>query len=227
MKLGREVVSGQQVDTLQAVGRHVPRGSGVRAQQAADTRARVFAAALAALSDPTPQLWSMDAIAAAAGVTRMTVHNHFGSRTTLIEAVLDHVVTRDRIDHLFDGTEQLDPADALRSVIAGTCSLWHAERPLLQRLFAAAYTEPAVAVLLARRESWRRDQLTALLRRTTPALHRDAAMLDLLVAVTSFPTYHQLRPGEQKPKAAARLLDRLAQTLLNGAAGNSSPPAGS
>jgi AcrR family transcriptional regulator len=156
----------------------------------------------------------METVAAAAGVTRMTVYNQFGSRTALIEAVLDQVVARDRMDQLVDGTGELDPAEALHAALVTTCRFWRAERPLLRRLFAVAYAEPPVAALLARREGWRRDQFAALLDRAAPALRDNSGLLDLLVAVTSFPAYDHLGPTADAPDLAADLLHRLIRQLV-------------
>jgi AcrR family transcriptional regulator len=191
------------------------RGTGARARAAADSRARVLAAARAVLSDPATPAWGMETIAAAAGVTRMTVYNQFGSRTAVIEAVLDQVVARDRMDRLVDGTSGLDPAAALHAALLTTCRFWHAERPLLRRLFAVAYTEPAVEALLARREGWRRDQLGSLLGRADPALAADGALLDVVVAVTSFAAYDRLAATADAPDAAADVLHRLLVTAVD------------
>ena len=190
------------------------RGTGARGRAAADSRARVLAAARAVLSDPACPAWGMETVAAAAGVTRMTVYNQFGSRTSLIEAVLDQVVARDRMDQLVDGTSELDPAEALHAALMTTCRFWRAERLLLRRLFAVASAEPAVAALLARREGWRRDQFAALLDRAAPALGDNNALLDLLVAVTSFPAYDHLGATADAPDLAADLLYRLIRPLV-------------
>jgi AcrR family transcriptional regulator len=191
----------------------VGRGTGVRARASAESRARVLDAARAVLSDPAGDAWGMETVAVAAGVTRMTVYNQFGSRTALIEAVLNQVVARDRMDQLVDGTSELDPADALHAALVTTCRFWQTERPLLRRLFATAHTEPAVAELLARREGWRRDQLGSLLGRVSPVLAEDSAVLDVVVAVTSFPAYDRLGATADTPDAAAVLLHRLISGL--------------
>lgn len=201
------------------------RGTGVRARATAESRARVLDAARAVLSDPATDAWGMETVAAAAGVTRMTVYNQFGSRTAVIEAVLNQVVARDRMDQLVDGTSELDPVDALHAALVTTCRFWHAERPLLRRLFATAYTEPAVAELLARREGWRREQLGSLLGRVSPALREDGALLDVVVAVTSFPAYDRLGPTADAPEAAADVLHRLLGPAVPGPAGASPPRA--
>jgi AcrR family transcriptional regulator len=46
----------------------------------------VLPAARAVLSDPALPAWSIETVESAAGVTRMTVYNQFGSRAALIEA---------------------------------------------------------------------------------------------------------------------------------------------
>jgi AcrR family transcriptional regulator len=189
-------------------------GTGVRARAAAESRARVLEAARAVLSDPAGRSWGMGTVAAAAGVTRMTVYNQFGSRTAVIEAVLDQVVARDRMDRLVEGTSELDPPDALHAALVTTCRFWQAERPLLRRLFDVAHTEPAVAALLARREGWRRDQFGSLLGRADPALGEDGAVLDVVVAVTSFPAYDRLGDTAEAPEVAADLLHRMLGGLL-------------
>lgn len=195
------------------------RGTGVRARATAESRARVLDAARTVLSDPAGDAWGMETIAAAAGVTRMTVYNQFGSRTAVIEAVVDQVVARDRMDRLVDGTSELEPLDAVRAALVTTCRFWHAERPLLRRLFATAYTEPAVADLLARREGWRREQLGSLLGRVDAALREDDALLDVVLAMTSFPAYDRLAATAAAPDAAADVLHRLLAPALSGPAG--------
>jgi AcrR family transcriptional regulator len=49
-------------------------------------RASVLPATRAVLSDPALPAWSIETVESAAGVTRMTVYNQFGSRAALIEA---------------------------------------------------------------------------------------------------------------------------------------------
>lgn len=183
----------------------------------ATTREDVIAAARAVLSAREPATWSMSSVADAAGVTRMTLYNQFGSRVKLVEAVLTEVVARDRMDRLVEGTSACVPGDALRSVIATTCRFWHSERHLLRRLFSDAYADADLSRLLARREGWRRDQFVTILERAGAELHPDVeprSAADLLVAVTSFPTYDRLGAVANRPLHAAALLERCLTGVL-------------
>jgi AcrR family transcriptional regulator len=175
----------------------------------------VLQAARTVLGDPDPAPWSMETVAAAAGVTRMTVYNQFGSRAALIEAVLDEVVSRDGMDRLVGATHELPPTVALEQALLTTCDFWHTERPLLRRLFATSYSEPALAELLDRREGWRREQLGALVGRIDARHGDDQDLLDLLVAATSFPTYDRLSLDHRSPDGVAELVTRLAHALLH------------
>ena len=160
----------------------------------------------------------MESVATAAGVTRMTVYNQFGSRLALVDAVLDQVVARDQLDRLVEGTQAMEPDAAIRTAVHTTCRFWETERPLLRRLFAAAYTEPTIDDMLHRREQWRRDQFTALLRRLESHRESDDAQLSavahLLTAMTSFPTYDHLVAALDIPDTVTQLVDQLVAALV-------------
>ncbi|WP_404558819.1 TetR/AcrR family transcriptional regulator [Bradyrhizobium niftali] len=52
---------------------------------------------------------SLDAVAKAANVTRLTVYNQFGSRRGLLEAVFDDIARRGRLGRLDDAVDDPDP----------------------------------------------------------------------------------------------------------------------
>ena len=67
--------------------------SSVRTAAAAEKRDRVLKAAAKALrQDASIAHFSLDSVAKAAGVTRLTVYNQFGSRRGLLEAVFDELL---------------------------------------------------------------------------------------------------------------------------------------
>ncbi|MDQ1708855.1 MAG: hypothetical protein QOG49_240 [Frankiaceae bacterium] len=192
------------------------RADGVRAQSVARTVTTIVDAARGVLSDPAPTAWSMEAVALEAGVTRATVYNHFAAKTDLIEAVLDVVVARDRMDRLVEVADGLDPVAGLQRAVSQTCRFWHAERPLLRRLFAAAYADRAVDELLQRREGWRRDQLATMLSRVGKRSGVDPRRYtDVLLALTSFPAYDRLVGPHGRPRTAAAALNRVVAQLLS------------
>src|SRR5947209_17984365 len=88
--------------------------SSVRSAAAATSRARVVAAAAALLrQDGGIAGFSLEAVARAAGVTRLTVYNQFGSRRGLLEAVFDEIAARGGLTRLPGVLQMADARAAL------------------------------------------------------------------------------------------------------------------
>ena len=149
---------------------------------------------------------TLEAVAAAAGVTRVTVYNQVGSRDGLLDAVLTDLTGRAGMDRLLTATR--GDTDPLAGVIRRTCRFWHGERPVLRPLFAMAAAEPALAANLARREGWRRDQFAKL-------VGGDADTLSGIVAVPSFPAYDALGVLADHPRRAAAVVLRMVRALVD------------
>ncbi len=182
-----------------------------RALSTAATREAVIAAARTLLAAGDWQRFTLDAVAKAAGVTRVTVYNQVRSKAGLLDAVLADVVERAGMDQLLTDTGDRTGREALAFVVGRTCAFWHAERAVLRPLFGLAAIDPDIAANLERRERWRADQLDRLLDRLVH-VRPHPTVLAGLVAVTSFPTYDAL--GSLDPVAAADLVLRLATSLL-------------
>lgn len=98
---------------------------------------------------------------------------------------LDHPTEAELAEVLGDGGRGMPVSSVSSDASRGASASAASRRNRVGSAISAAYAEPAVAALLARREGWRRDQLSALLGRAAPAPRDDSALLDLLVAVTS------------------------------------------
>ena len=66
-----------------------PYRSGLRAKAALVRQQRILDAAIGVLRGAGAGGFSLESVARAAGVTRLTVYNQFGSRRALLEAVFD------------------------------------------------------------------------------------------------------------------------------------------
>ena len=78
-----------------------PYTSSIRTAAAAEKRERVIAAAARSLrEDASIAGFSLDAVAKAAGVTRLTVYHQFGSRRGLLEAVFDDIARRGGLNEI-------------------------------------------------------------------------------------------------------------------------------
>jgi AcrR family transcriptional regulator len=204
------------------------RTQGKRAASTAATRRAVIDAARDLLADGSWSAFTLDAVAARAGVTRATVYNQVTSKAGLLDAVLTDLAERAGMDRLLTTTRSMTATQARTFVVEQTCRFWHAERAVLRPLFGLAAIDADIAANLARREQWRTDQLDALLERLMGRDHgegqeqqrdgdesrltRDVVLAGLR-AVTSFAAYDALEGVADDPAVAAALIGQLVAGL--------------
>ena len=172
--------------------------SSVRSAAAAETRDRVIAAAARSLrEDASIANFSLDTVAKAAGVTRLTVYNQFGSRRGLLEAVFDDIARQGGLHELADAMAMADPLIALDRVVEIFCAFWARDRAV-GRLHEAMTTDPEFGEALRERTERRRKLLKLLVGRiagkTAPRRARDGA-IDIVFALTSYAIVRDAEPG--------------------------------
>src|SRR5437763_16293932 len=105
--------------------------SSVRSEAAAEKRDRVIEAAAKLLrEDASIARFSLDSVARAAGVTRLTVYNQFGSRRGLLEAVFDDIAARGRLDTIPQALSMADPLQGLDAIIERFCAFWSSDEAI-------------------------------------------------------------------------------------------------
>ncbi|WFU34219.1 TetR/AcrR family transcriptional regulator [Bradyrhizobium brasilense] len=171
--------------------------SPARSAAAAETRERVIEAASRTLRDERIARFSLDTVAKAAGVTRLTVYNQFGSRRGLLEAVFDEIARHGGLHRLADAMTMADPRAALDRMVEIFCGFWSRDSAV-GRLHDAMATDPEFAEAVRERNERRRRGVTALVDRiagkhASPQARKDA--VDLIFALTSYPTFASLSAG--------------------------------
>lgn len=197
-----------------------PYVSVLRAAAANEKRERVVAAATQSLrEDGGPGSFSLDSVAKAAGVTRLTVYNQFGSRRGLLEAVFDDIAARGRLATIPQALSLPDPLQGLDAIIDRFCEFWSSDEAIA-RLHDAMATDAELAIALTLRNERRRRLLQALMKRLVPAdvlarQRRDA--IDFVYAMTSFAMFRIL--GSNRSAAAvAQLIKTSCRAVLGAAA---------
>lgn len=199
---------------VQANGTSRPYASAKREAKAAETRARLIAAAAGLLRSPGGAGLSLEAVGKAAGVTRLTVYNQFGSRRGLLEAVFDEVAAAGGVRAIAEAMALPDPREALARVVAVFCGFWSSNEGLTG-LYAAAGADPELAQSLTARNERRRELLAALVARQggrETTTQKD--VVDMLFSLTSYPMFQSLRVGDRGPEAVAALLTPLCDHVL-------------
>ena len=148
---------------------------------------------MAGAAEPT-----VGVVARRAGVSRLTVYQHFGSLAGLMEAV----ATSSR-----EAGPAGPAAPTLRAAVEAACERWAGEPALFRRLPAAAEADPAVARALA-------ERLAGEDRLRPGCSLREAE--DVIGLVTSFAAFDRIhRDGRRSTGGVAEILLRMAESILN------------
>jgi AcrR family transcriptional regulator len=172
-----------------------PYVSHVRTAAAVAKRDRVIQAAARFLrEEESIAAFSLDAVAKAADVTRLTVYNQFGSRRGLLEAVFDDIARRGGLVRLDDALAEPDPREGLRQLIRIFCEFWGGD-PAVGRLHDAMAIDPEFAQALLERNERRRQSLEKLVAKivgdaASPSDQRDT--IDMIFALTSYAMFRML-----------------------------------
>lgn len=193
-----------------------PYASGKRSAKAAETRARLLDAAKAVLRDQGAAALSLETVARAAGVTRLTVYNQFGSRRGLLEAAFDRLAATGGMMDLAAAMTAPDARAGLAKLVGVFCRFWSSDDSLAG-LYAATAMDPELAEGLNARNARRREALAVLVRRfggREASAQQD--VVDLLFALTGFAMFHALAGSGRTPADIGRLLQPLCDQTLTG-----------
>jgi AcrR family transcriptional regulator len=155
---------------------------------------RVLTAAERLVRDDAFHLATMDELAAAAGVSRATVFNRFGSKLGVLQALFARAMDGREMAAIQEALAIEDPVAALETVIGAACAIWETHGAIHEHLQAITVLEPDAGALVERQREEQRADLQALVRRLARAGRlrqgvteaRAAATLHLLTSLESF-----------------------------------------
>ncbi len=181
-----------------------------RKQAQAATRSRAVAAACQLLSAERCEELTFESVARASGLTRVTLYNHFGSRSELLLAVFEELGRRMHAERIRDAMRDADPKRAIERLFVESTRAWQRQRRAVARVFALSTFDPDVRGEVARAERARRESLGFLARRLSeagalgPAVSCDEAAT-ILGSLTSFQAFEAFA-GAGTALTAQRLL---------------------
>ncbi len=183
------------------------------------TRSRIIEAACQLLTSGGFGAFTIDTVARAADVSRMTVYNQFGSKAGLLEAIFDWVAQRGHVRRLGDAAGHPDPAQGLAEFVRACCALWTSNRTVHRRLVGLAAVDPDIEAALLAREERRAGPVRALLTRLSerdgrPAPRQLEVALQQVMAITSFASVDALAGTRGDPLDVATLVEALVRCAL-------------
>lgn len=181
--------------------------SSVRTAAAAEKRQAVIDAATRFLrEDGAIAHFSLDAIAKAAGVTRLTLYNQFGSRSGLLEAVFDDIARRGDLARLADAVADPDPWRGLDHLVEIFCTFWSFE-PAVGRVQDAGVIDRDFGQAVLDRTERRRPTIGSIVRRLHPGQSErgERDMVDMVFLLTSYASFQSLSAGRESAAVCALL----------------------
>ena len=130
---------------------------------------RVLEAAERLIGEDAFHAATMEELATAAGVSRATVFNRFGSKLGVLQALFTRGIEGPEMRAIQEALAIEDPVEALEAAIDASCVIWEAYAPVHEQLQAIVVLEPEASALIKRQRDEQRADLQALTRRLARA----------------------------------------------------------
>lgn len=190
-----------------------------RAKGAQHTRERIVTAVRELMREQRFHESTVEQVAERAGVSRATVYQHFRSRIDLVDAICETFDANPALIELRRAIMLPDPQAALVRTIALAMRFWESEDAILSGLYGVVAIDPAARDLVDRQRADRRGEMRRLAQRlhatgTLRAGISAARALDVLMVLTSYETYRELREAGRSAKRLTAELETMARALL-------------
>src|SRR5580692_3098710 len=141
------------------------------------SRAAILRAARAHLETGGYRQLTMASLAAASGVTRQTVHNLFGTKKAILEALFDVIALDGGMDRMRDAMAQPSPDAMLSLFVEIFCHFWSSDRVLMRRIHGIGAIDPEFGEVIDARitEVAQCNTKTACLCRSSKCTEQSAA----------------------------------------------------
>src|SRR5258708_104783 len=162
------------------------------------TKERILNAARKLLLGENFSAFTMEAVARAADISRLTVYYQFDSKSGLLEALYNYIAQRGEIERLADVFRHGgDPLKMLHDFILVFAHFWASDRMVIRRLHALAAIDAEIGKGLRARNERRRNGLNVILGRYGHAYRpltstQLPTALDTLHMLTSFEAFDAL-----------------------------------
>jgi AcrR family transcriptional regulator len=186
---------------------------GKRLEQMDESRAAILRAAKQQLEAQGYRRLTMASLAAESGVTRQTIHNLFGTKTGVLEALFDLIALESGMDQMRE-VMMMPAGDALIAQFVGTfCGFWAKNRLLIRRVHGIGAIDPEFGAVIEARNRRRLMAATRVVQRMGGEDGtRKAAML---AALTSFEFFDALTENWGSETGAEAMVLRIARGALS------------
>lgn len=153
--------------------------------------------------------FTLDALARESGVTRQTIHNLFGTKAGVLEALFDQLAMNGGMDRMRSVMQQSDPEAMLTTFVEIFSGFWAKDRLLIRRIHGIAAIDPEFGAAVEARNQRRRGaaaRVVDVFDRSTRNAKDKAQRSAILYALTSFELFDTLAAVCGTMDEAARLV---------------------
>ena len=179
-------------------------------QRSTASRERIMRAVHELLAEGTFHASTVEEVAERAGLSRATLYQHFGSRLELVDGICDWLADNPALLEIRKSVALPDPAAALAQTIANSVRFWSSEDAILSQLYGVVALDPAARAFVERQRADRRGEI----RRLADHVEAGDAGFALLMVLTSYETFGELRRAGLDDAAITARLQDAARTLL-------------
>jgi len=191
-----------------------------RRQELSDhKRATILLAARKQLESAGLLQFTMETLANESAVTRQTVHNLFGTKAALLEALFDQIALDAGMERMGSVMQQTDPELLLCSFVGVFSDFWTKYRVLLRRIHGIAAIDPEFGAAVAARNRRRQGAVTRVVdrlesRQPLRNVELRGRRIGALYAMTSFEFFDALAESIGTEKDIPELLSALVRAAL-------------
>lgn len=187
-----------------------PYSVGRRLELSDRRRRRILAAARAQLESNGFLTLTLDALARKSGVTRQTIHNLFGNKAGLLEALFDQVAVDGGVYGMREVMQQADAESLLENFVKVFTGFWRKDRLFIRRIHGIGAIDPELGAAVEARNRRRHAAAAGVVERLGRWNHATGAekmeKVAVLFALTSFEFFDVLAEVSGSFDDAARIV---------------------
>jgi AcrR family transcriptional regulator len=186
---------------------------GKRLEQMDQSRAAILRAAQSQLEGNGYRQLTMASLAAESGLTRQTVHNLFGTKRAVLEALFDIIALDGGMERMREAMTQASGERMLEQFVNIFCQFWARNRVLIRRVHGIGAIDPEFNDVIETRNRRRLMAATRIARKMgiTNEVERRAAVL---AALTSFEFFEALAENCGEASGIEAIVLELARNAL-------------
>ena len=182
-------------------------------------RTAIIAAARAQLESNGFLRLTLDGLARESGVTRQTIHNLFGSKSGLLEALFDQLALDGGMHRMREVMQQTDAKAVLPAFVKVFTDFWSKDRLFIRRIHGIAAIDPEFGAAVEARNRRRQAAAARVVDRMTSRdgekdVQNKAQRIAALYALTSFEFFDALAESCGNAKNAAETVLSLARKAV-------------